>query len=124
MEAEAHAETAVKAHPPRQPDAHDFNRLITAGRLLLEFDLHRKPMRGEVYRTTAVAVAQLLARVQDTPELRDIVAIGEPTLTLFENVAFERDGDFRAVAGATAGRDAAALAEAFLRRIAEPDALR
>ena len=114
----------MKTRPPRQPDAHDFDRLITAGRLLLELDLHRKPMRGEVYRTTAVAVAQLLGRVKDTPELRNIVAIGEPTLTLFENVAFERDGDFRAVAGEAIGRDAAELAEAFLRRAAEPDALR
>lgn len=114
----------MKPRLPRVAETHDFDRLITAGRLLLELDLHRKPMRGEVYRTTAVALCELLKRLRDTPELRNILAIGEPTLTLFENVVFERDGDFRAVTGEARGREAAALAEAFLRRIAEPDALR
>jgi hypothetical protein len=113
----------MTTRPPRQPDARDLDRLGTAGRLLLALEQHRKPMRAEVYRTTAVAVAQLLGRLQDTPALREALSVGEPTQTLFENVAFERDGDFRAVAGAAGAGEAAALTEALLRRIAEPGTL-
>lgn len=112
------------ARPPRTPSPHDFDRLITAGRALAELDLHRKPMRAEFYRTTAVAVGLLLARVRDTEQLRNVVSAAEPTQTVFENVAFDRDGDFRAVAGEPAARKAAGLAEALLKRIAAPDALR
>lgn len=110
----------MKPRAPRQPDQHDFDRIITAGRMLVELDSHHKPMRAEFYRTTAVAVALLLQRVQPTQPLRNMVAIGEPTLTLFENVCFDRDGDFRGTVGEAQAREAAAVSRELLRRIAEP----
>ena len=110
----------MKPRAPRNPDQHDFDRLITAGRMLLELDMHRTPMRAEFYRTPAVAVGLLLHRVHPTQPLRNRVAIGEPTLTLFENVCFDRDGDFRGAVGETQAREIAAISQAFLRRIAEP----
>jgi hypothetical protein len=124
------ASTATTASPMapasqlRLPDPHDFDRLIVAGRALAALDLHRKPMRAEVYRTTAVAIATLLLRVRDTQALRDVVAMAEPSQTVYENVAFERDGDFRAAVGAAPARAAAAAARALLGRAARPGALR
>jgi hypothetical protein len=110
--------------PLRLPDPHDFDRLIIAGRALVECDLHRKPMRAEFYRTTAVAVGLLLQRVRDTQELRNVAATAEPTQTLYENAAFERDGDFRSIVGKSAAQAASAEAAALLRRVAVPGALR
>jgi hypothetical protein len=110
----------MKPRAPRQPDQHDFDRIITAGRMLVELDTHRKPMRAEFYRTTAVALSLLLQRVQPTQPLRNMVAVGEPTLTLFENVCFDRDCDFRSAVGEAQARDVATISHALLRRIAEP----
>ncbi len=110
----------MKQRTPRQPDQHDYDRIITAGKMLVELDTHRKPMRAEFYRTTAVAVSLLLQRVQPTQPLRNMVAVGEPTLTLFENVCFDRDGDFRSIVGENQAREVADVSNALLRRVAEP----